>query len=127
MPIPSRKILLVALQVALLCVFWKIGDLIHTCWLPSIPGSVIGLGLVFGLLRCRIIPVRWLDIGANLLIGELLLFFVPTVLGVLQYTGLLRAAGLPMVALIVVSTSAAMLTTGLVVEWFARKAGAQHV
>jgi holin-like protein len=114
------KIMRISAQVALLWLCALIGDeLVHLLKL-NIPGSLAGMLLLFGLLKFKLLKLEWVESGANWLLAELLLFFIPSSVGVLPYMNLLEAEGARLYAVIAVSTLVVMTATGLVAE-FARK------
>lgn len=91
-----------------------------------IPGFILGIILVFILLKTRLLPLSWVETGANWLLAELLLFFVPSAVGVVQYKQLLIHNGLQMVALIIVSTGLVMACAGLAVSLIAKRKGGKQ-
>lgn len=106
----------IALQIGVFIVFWQAGNLIaHWLALP-LPGSLIGLGLLLLLLGLKIIPLAWLETGTHVLLSEMLLFFVPAVIGVMKYSQLLVTSGWRIVLAIAASTVVAMTVAGLLVE-----------
>lgn len=111
------KILKIAIQIIFLYGILLLGDgvakLIH---LP-IPGSIIGLVLLFTALQLHIIKIEWVDLGAGLLTGELLLFFVPSAVGVVQYDQIVGVIGIKLIAVIVLSTIVVMACTGFVADY----------
>lgn len=92
-------------------------------WLHlPVPGSILGVALVFALLQSGIVKLRWVEQGADLLIRELLLFFIPSSVGVMAYAPLMRQDGWKVVAVVAVGTVLVMVVTGGVAEavWRAR-------
>ncbi|MDQ0272422.1 CidA/LrgA family protein [Cytobacillus purgationiresistens] len=104
------------LQVACLCIFtYAINGI--TSWLNwSIPGSILGLVILFLLLKFKIISLKWIETGGNWLVAELLLFFIPAAVGILQYKQLIIGNGLKILAVLIISSSIVMVCTGLVAE-----------
>jgi holin-like protein len=82
-----------------------------------VPGSIIGIGIVFFLLAAKVITLDWVEAGANLLIAELLLFFIPSAVGVIQYRQLIVANGARFGVVILFSTITVMICTGLIAEY----------
>lgn len=58
--------------------------------------------------------------GAGLLMAEMLLFFIPALMSLLDYGGLLRQDGWRILLVIGVSTLMVMLVTAFTVEWVCR-------
>lgn len=44
-------------------------------WYP-VPGSIVGIGMLFALLKCKIIRLEWIELGSQWLLAEMLLFFL---------------------------------------------------
>lgn len=86
----------------------------------SVPGSILGLALVFVLLQLKLIKLEWIDLGAKWLLAEMLLFFIPPAAGMIQYKTLLLGSGFRILLVVVVSTIMVMLCAGLLAEWIAK-------
>lgn len=103
-------------QVIILCALATAGHYLALAMHLPIPGSVLGLGLLLLALLLNWVPEKALNIGAAWLIGDLLLFFIPPVISVLKYEGLLEHYGLKLLATLILGTVAVMLGTGFVVD-----------
>ncbi|WP_039058686.1 CidA/LrgA family protein [Enterobacter sp. Bisph1] len=79
----------------------------------TIPGSIIGMLIMFVLLALQILPAKWVNPGCVILIRYMALLFVPIGVGVMQYYDLLRAQFGP----IIVSCAVSTLIVFLVVSW----------
>ena len=67
----------VPLQVALVAGLWGLGELLVRMTRLPLPGGLVGLIVLLGLLASRRVDARLVTRGAHWLIGEMLLFFVP--------------------------------------------------
>ncbi|SLM62704.1 MULTISPECIES: CidA/LrgA family protein [Dickeya] len=76
----------------------------------ALPGSIIGMLILFILLSVHIIPAQWVRPGCHLLMRYMALLFVPVGVGVMQYTDLLRSQFGPVVVSCVVSTVIVLIT-----------------
>lgn len=108
------------LQVGLLSLFWMAGQAIvaGTHW--PIPGSVVGLALVLLLIRQGWLPASALAHGSRWLLAEMLLFFVPAVMALLNRWPLLRSEGLSLLLVILLGTVIVMAGSALTVDWVMR-------
>lgn len=108
-----RKIALSLLQVAGLTVFSLLINLLTASLHIPLPGSIIGMIVLFILLESGVIRLNWVEAGASWLLAELLLFFIPSAIGVMKYSTLLEADGLQVLAVVLVGTFAVMASSGL--------------
>jgi holin-like protein len=116
------------LQIGLIVLFSLAGqELAGSLGLP-IPGGVLGLVLVLGLLVSGRLQVHAMRRGASWLLGEMLLFFVPAVMSVLDHHEFLGVLGLKLLAAIVAGTAMVMVGTALTIDlgyrWMHRRAAA---
>nr|WP_223067361.1 CidA/LrgA family holin-like protein [Paenibacillus caui] len=100
----------------------KISELLHL----RIPGSILGIVLIFILLQTKVIKLEWIERGANWLLAELLLFFIPSAVGVMQYIPLLESEGLQILLVVVLSTVVVMLSSGMVAARIAKRKEKKH-
>ncbi|MBL0388079.1 CidA/LrgA family protein [Tumebacillus sp. ITR2] len=107
-------------QVLILTVFYEAGRLIVQALEIPIPGSLIGLGLLLIFLATGVIRLEWVEAGAALLLSEMLLFFIPASVQVVDFGSLLAKSGIQLVAVIVCSTVTVMVAVGLVTERIVR-------
>ncbi|UVI33694.1 CidA/LrgA family protein [Paenibacillus spongiae] len=104
-------------QVALLIVIAQASDaLVRWLHLP-IPGSIAGIILLFLLLQFHIIRLEWVERGSKFLVAEMLLFFIPATVGIINYKSLVIDSGLSITLTIIGSTFAVMLCAGLIGQW----------
>lgn len=103
-------------QIAVLGLFWFFGDAaVRAAGLP-IPGGVIGMLALLTLLGTGLVKVTSVRGGAKVLLAEMLLFFVPSVLAVLDHSEFIGAVGLKIAAVIFVGTVLVMVVTALTVD-----------
>jgi len=57
----------------------------------TIPGSIIGMLILFVLLALQVLPAKWVNPGCFVLIRYMALLFVPIGVGVMQYYDVLKA------------------------------------
>lgn len=82
----------------------------------KVPGSILGILLVIVLLQTKVIRLEWIESGANLLIAELMLFFIPSAVGVIQYKQVMVTDGMRFEGVILLSTLTVMVCTGFLSE-----------
>lgn len=111
-----RPRLALLLQVLALCGLCTASDaLVRVLHLPM-PGSVLALGVLLLLLASGAVPLADLRRGADWLLAEMLLFFVPAVMAVSQHMDVLRSDGVRILAVILLGTVLVMTTTAVLVD-----------
>ncbi|CAI1917285.1 MULTISPECIES: CidA/LrgA family protein [Serratia] len=106
----------VPVQVVLYAALFLIADrLVQQFHLP-LPANIIGMLMLLALISLRILPLNWVRAGSRWLLAEMLLFFVPAVVAVVNYAQLLMVEGWKIFLVIAVSTTLTLGATGLVVD-----------
>jgi len=108
------------LQLGVLMGFWCFGQAIAETFRLPAPGGVIGLAAVLALLLARRISLSSVRLGAEMLLAEMLLFFVPSVMALLDHTEFLGVLGLKLLVVILTGTLCVMAATALTVDLCAR-------
>lgn len=106
------KVIRIILQIGILYLFYLVGVLIVKLTHLPLPPSVIGLLLLFLCLQQNWIKVKVIQGGASFLIGFMTLFFIPAMIGIIDYPELLSAEGIILVVTVIVSTLLAIYITG---------------
>lgn len=78
----------------------------------TIPGSIIGMLILFALLSSQILPAQWVKPGCHLMIRYMALLFVPIGVGVMNYYDLLSKQFGPIVVSCLISTFVVMFVVG---------------
>ena len=90
-------------------------------WLNwPIPGGVVGLGLLLLTFATGLVKPAALQLGAGVLMAEMLLFFIPALMSLLDYGGLVKHDGWRIMLVIGFSTLSVMLVTAFTVEFVCR-------
>lgn len=78
--------------------------------------QLVGMVLMLTLILCRALPLSWVRAGARWLLAEMLLFFVPAVVAVVNYAQSLMVDGWRIFAVIALSTLMVLGATARVVD-----------
>ncbi|MGG8279121.1 CidA/LrgA family protein [Klebsiella sp. 141198] len=89
--------------------------LVNWLHLP-LPANLVGMLMLLMLIVCRVIPLNWVRAGARWLLAEMLLFFVPAVVAVVNYVQLLMVDGWRIFLVIALSTTLVLGATAWVVD-----------
>jgi holin-like protein len=111
----------IILQIALLVFLYSVCKLITKYLHIPIPGSIVGLIILFLLLQFKVIKVEWIEKGASWLLAELLLFFIPAAVGVINYQQSIGPQLGKLLVLIFLSTLTVMAFTGLTAQFIAKR------
>ena len=103
-------------QALLLIGFWQAGETLTRLLHLPVPGAIVGLFLVLTLLGTGWLRLGAVKQGSQWFVGEMLLFFVPPVLSVLDHPEFASWLGLKLLVAIVLGTTAVMAVTALTVE-----------
>lgn len=103
-------------QIALLIAFWVAGEVVVRLAGLPMPGGVVGMGIVLALLASGLISPSSVRRGASWLFAEMLLFFVPAVMAVMEHREFLGPLGLKLLAVILAGTLLVMGGTALAVD-----------
>lgn len=114
------------LQIALIVLFALLGQALANALGLPVPGGVIGMALVLVLLATRRLRVRNVHRGASWLLAEMLLFFVPAVMSLLDHREFLGMLGVKLLVVILLGTAMVMAGTALTIDlcyrWMNRRA-----
>ncbi|EJV60885.1 MULTISPECIES: CidA/LrgA family holin-like protein [Bacillus] len=108
------KYVTLLLQVGVLYVFSLVGTWIQKVFHLSMPGSLIGMLMLFLLLATRILPLKWFEEGAEKLIIFLPLFLIPSTTGLMEYGSFLFSKGSVIFLLVVASTIVTLIVSGYI-------------
>ncbi|NMP28555.1 CidA/LrgA family protein [Rahnella sp. SAP-1] len=106
----------VPIQVVLYALLYLVADRIVTLLHLPLPANIVGMLMLLMLIMLRILPVSWVKAGSRWLLAEMLLFFVPAVVAVVNYAQLLMVEGWKIFLVIGVSTLFTLGATSLVVD-----------
>ncbi|MGK5025979.1 CidA/LrgA family protein [Janthinobacterium sp. RB2R34] len=108
---------------------WQVGILIAAWWAADraaaalhlpFSGGVVGLFVLVALLASGRVKPAAIELGANWLLANMLLFFIPLVVSIVQFTDLIKAKGLILLLDIGLGFACVLLATAFTVEWVCR-------
>ncbi|WP_028401969.1 CidA/LrgA family holin-like protein [Ectobacillus panaciterrae] len=109
------------LQVGGLYAFSSTGEWIQKTFNLSIPGSLIGMLMLFSLIYFRVLPLKWFELSAEKLVAFLPLFLIPSTTGLMEYGSFLLSKGSVMFLIVILSTLVTLLISGYVSQLFVSK------
>ena len=111
-----KKIITIILQILFIHIFLFLGSAVKAIVPIPIPAAMVGLLLLFLSLLLGIVKLEWVEQGGNWLLAELLLFFVPSAVGIVNYEEMLSWQGFMSVLLIGLSTFIVIGSTAFIAE-----------
>ncbi|WP_423802437.1 CidA/LrgA family protein [Neobacillus sp. SAB-20_R2A] len=88
-------------------------------WLDlPVPGSIVGMALLFLGLTLKVCKLKWVEGIAQLHIKHITLLFIPFAVGVWHYTGIFWIEGFKLTAILAASSIAVLLVTAGMAEFF---------
>ncbi|CAI3103323.1 Holin-like protein CidA [Acinetobacter calcoaceticus] len=107
-------------QILILASFWWVGFIFHHKLGVPISAGILGMFFLLLCLFLKIIKIEQVATGATVILGELLLFFIPVVVAVVQYKTLFMTEGWQIVLSIAIGTISVMLSTCLTIHYYNR-------
>ena len=109
--------------IIIILVVWGCAYVLQKLLSLPVASGVLGFFLLLFLLEMKWLKLAHVEQGANLLLGELLLFFIPPVVGVIQYQDLLIVSGWKILLVILISTALVMMVSVYTVRMCLKQAG----
>lgn len=116
----------VLLEVALIVGTWWLADLAVKAWHLPVPAGVLGLLVLTALLLSGLLPHQRIAQGAQALLGDMLLLFIPPLMALVNHPELLSDLGLRLSVAVVVGTLFVMACVGWVVQQCVRLEARRH-
>lgn len=112
-----QYVLKVTAQLLFLIGLWWISALIQQYFHLPISAGVIGLILLLLALMSGMIKLMWIKSGADFILAELVLMFIPCVVGLVKYKQLFITQGWQLILAVVLGTICVMVMTAYSVHF----------
>ncbi|WP_227936545.1 CidA/LrgA family protein [Alkalihalobacillus deserti] len=119
------KIVLIVSQFFILSTFYMAGLGIQKWLALPIPGSIIGMLLLFFALTTNVLPVRLIDMGSTFILKHMPLLFLPVTVGILQFLDLFSGNGILLIFITLISTIMVMVVSGLIGQKLVKRSEVQ--
>lgn len=105
-------------QSVLVFLLLQLGNFISELIRPItlIPGSIIGMGLLFMLLMSGVLKLKQIDMLSSFMLKYMGFFFIPLGVGLLNSMDLLSSSWLPLLSILVISGALVMLVSAKVTD-----------
>lgn len=93
------------------------GNFISSILPIMIPGSIIGLLILFFLLSFQLIPSRWVKCGSTLFMRYMIILFIPATMGIMDNYNLLLSSFMPIIIGTLASTVIVLIIVGVLTQY----------
>lgn len=101
----------IILQLSFLVIIWWVASVIQRTLNLPVSAGVIGLLLVLFALLSGLFKLQWIKTGSDFILGELVLLFIPCVVGIIKYKDLFLTQGWQLILAVFIGTICVMLAT----------------
>ena len=116
-----RDLLQLFVQIILILLISYIGTEVQRLLHIPLAGSIVGLLMFYLLLQFKIIPVSWVDEGANFLLKTMVFFFIPSVVGVMNVASDITLNYILFFLIIILGTCLVALSSGYIAETLVKR------
>lgn len=109
------------IQLLILLSINFLGILIEKLFNFPLPGTILGMFILFFLLSKKILNEKNIGQICNLLVGNMIILFMPPAVNLLSNINLLKADFFKLIFLIVFTTLITMVVTGKTVDFIIKK------
>lgn len=122
-----RQWKIVVLQVFALIAIWFISNQLSILFHLPFSGGIIGLFLLVACLVFGLVKPSSIEIGGDFILANMLLYFIPLVVSLVQYGALFSQSGVRLIAAIGIGFMLVLSATALTVELVCRLIRKKHL
>lgn len=104
-------------QFLIILVINFVGVIIQNIFNLPLPGTILGMLILFVLLWTKVLKVESIEKVCDFLILNMIIFFLPPAVELLEYMALLKTGFLKIIILLVATTVITMIVTGKTVDF----------
>jgi holin-like protein len=113
----------IAVQIIGLLALSRAGYSVATALQLPLPGNLVGMLFLLGLLATGLVRLKWIEASALLLTRHLAFFFIPLTVGLLGFGELFLANGPAILVILIVSAGIGIGVAGLSSQGLASRKG----
>ena len=111
-----RKIFQYSLGFAILCLILIACNFLSKTFSLILPSPIMGIIVLFLLLQFKVIKEEWIKDICELLLKYMPLLFIPFLVGIVSYYGLVKSQLIPLLGNIIICAFLTLISTALIVE-----------
>lgn len=104
-------------QFLIILVINFVGVIIQNIFNLPLPGTILGMLILFVLLWTKVLKVESIEKVCDFLILNMIIFFLPPAVELLEYMALLKTGFFKIIILLIVTTVITMIVTGKTVDF----------
>lgn len=113
--------MLILKQFGIIIIFYLLGEAISYLLDFSIPGSIIGMVLLFTALSLKLVKIKDINIVAHFFLKYMALFFIPAGVSVMRSFELIEDQLITIIFVLMISTVLMLAFISLIVDFFVKK------
>ncbi|ADO83870.1 CidA/LrgA family protein [Ilyobacter polytropus] len=106
------------LEFCTIFVFLYVGNFISSCLPVPIPGTVIGMLLLFFSLHLKLLKLESIEKAASILLMNMAILFIPPGVSLVKSLRLLEGSWMKIILVMIVTTIITIAVTGIFIQWF---------
>jgi holin-like protein len=122
-----KKFWRATIQMLLLIIIYQLGNLITGFFHLQIPGNVIGIVILLGLLWSGVIKAEQIELAAGWLLKHLGFFFIPISIGLMTLGDIFVKNGFSILLVLVISAFIGLMAAGKVTQTLIEKEDKENV
>lgn len=107
--------------IAILLVIYLTGEITSRLIGGFMPGSVIGMLLLFILLQTKVVKEEWVKSVCEFVLNNMMLYFVPATAGLMVSYTIISESWLEVIVMLLISTIMVFLVVALVQQFFGKR------
>lgn len=115
------KFFIIFLQVLILYGIFLLGEFLQRFFELPLPGSIIGLLVLWLALLLKVFPLKWIESGSYFLLSYLPLYFIPATVGVMDYGHVFLGKGFLLIPITIISTFLTLWLSGVTSQYLAKR------
>ncbi len=115
------KVFMILIQTLFLCALYELGKWLEESFSLPIPGSIIGMILLFLILSTGKVSEKWLQPALGFILKHLSFFFIPLTVGVIAIASDLVKIGWELMLILVASGLLGIMATSIATNLVAKK------
>lgn len=107
--------------IAILLAIYLAGEVLSRLIGGFMPGSVIGMLLLFVLLQTHVVKEAWVESVCNFVLKNMMLYFVPVTAGLMVSYSIIADSLIEVIVMLLISTLLVFVSVGVVQQFLGKR------